>query len=409
MCTNRNRHTVPRSVALLAALLLVAIAATRAPAAGWQTETRLTDDPAVSYTAPNNGKWLAVDAAGRLHVVWVDERDRNREIYHLVREGGAWSAPERLTADAAPSARPVLALDALGRLHLVWNDSRDGNKEIYHRVWNGSWGAETRVTETTGDSFASSIAADGTRIHLVYNEDAGGHLEIRYRVFDLAFWSAAEALTDAGDGDRMVPSLAVGPGGVVHVVWWDTREEPPGSAAGKIFYRRLDGAWGPEELVSDPAADAMRPSVAVAPDGAVHVAWIDVAAVHEQIAWRRRGPAGWDPAAVVTSGDFTHYHPSLDADGEEIVLVYWAATPSAELPGVFFRRLAAGAWSGELRISGPLSRASLCCLRAAGGGDLHVGWVDERDGNMEIYHREFLPDTTAVDEATWSGVKGLLR
>ena len=53
---------------------------------GWQDEQRLTFDDAISYGPPNNAKYIAVDNLARVHVVWADERDKNREIYPGDRE-----------------------------------------------------------------------------------------------------------------------------------------------------------------------------------------------------------------------------------------------------------------------------------------------------------------------------------
>ncbi len=52
------------------------------PADGWQVDLRLTNDPESSFPPPNNCKYIAVDGAGRVHVVWADSRDKNYEIYH---------------------------------------------------------------------------------------------------------------------------------------------------------------------------------------------------------------------------------------------------------------------------------------------------------------------------------------
>jgi hypothetical protein len=378
-------------------LLCVAYAGPTAAASGWQEEERLTYDEAVSYGPPNNGKYIAVDLDGRVHVVWADERDRNLEIYHKVKTGGVWSLDERLTSSAERSARPVLAVDITGRLHLVWNDSRDGNKEIYHRIWNGSWSPETRVTNTEGDSFASSIVADGYTIHLVYNEVVGGHTEIIYRYFDFLAWSEPTPLTGMASGDRMVPSIAIGPDGALHVAWWDTREDPPGNTEGKIYYRRKTTDWLPEECISGPAADAMRPNVAVDDSGRVHVVWIDKRDQYEQIYYRRwSSEAGWGPETPLTSGNYTHYHPSIASAGGEVFLVYWATYPTSANPGVFFRSLALDTWSPATRISDENSSASICCLIAEPDKNLHAAWVDQRDGNMEIYYRHYIHPQNGV-------------
>ena len=81
------------------AAVVIAVAACFTPAiaqSGWQDEERLTFDDAISYGPPNNAKYVAVDALERVHVVWSDERDRNREIYHMVKSNCVWTQPENL-------------------------------------------------------------------------------------------------------------------------------------------------------------------------------------------------------------------------------------------------------------------------------------------------------------------------
>jgi hypothetical protein len=394
--TSRREAVPPRwdaRLLLAAVIALLALLTTSPPVfaeSGWQAEERLTFDEAISYGPPNNAKYIAVDLEGRVHVVWADERDRNLEIYHMVKSNCVWSGAERLTASAERSTRPTLAVDALGRVNLVWNDSRDGNKEIYHRIWAGSWDEERRVSETDGDSFAASVVADGFSIHLVYNEIVNGHNEVMYRIFNLFDWSEATQLTSVSSGDRTVSSIAIGPDGSLHVAWWDTREDPPGNTEGKIYYRRRIVDWLPEECVSGPEADAMRPNITVDDSGYVHIVWIDKREPYEQIYYRKHANGGWGPETPVTTGSYTHYHPSIAYAAGEVYLAYWVTYPSILNPGVYFRTMTAGSWSGESRITADNSVASICCLIAEPDKNLHVAWVDQRDGNMEIYYRLYI-------------------
>ncbi len=364
---------------------------------GWQGDLRLTNDPESSFPPPNNCKYIAVDGGGRLHIVWPDSRDRNYEIYHKFRSEGVWSADTRLTFDSGDSKRPNLIVDVLGRIHLVWNDDRDGNMEIYHRMWNGSWGPENRVSFTGGDSYASSLAANGFDIHMVYQEEVSGFLQIIYRHFDLFLWSDPEQLSFVESGMAMVPSVAAGPDGSVHVAWWDTREDPGGTAKGKIYYREKSPGWSEEEIISGPLADAMRPNIVVDDSGYVHVAWIDKRVPFEQIYYRRFGPGGWEDEVCLTTGEYTHYHPSLSCGGR-LHLVYWANYPSAANPGVFYMDNDGTSWNTPVRISSESSRASLCSIAAEKDGILHVAWKDDRDANEEIYYNTYLPPGTAVGE-----------
>ncbi len=356
--------------------------------AGWQPEVRLTSDDATSFAAPNNAKWLAVDLNGNIHVVWLDERDRNFEIYHKMRIGAVWSADERVTNDAAYSARPNLAVDGEGWLHLAWNDERDGNKEIYHNTWAGVWDDDQRVTSTAGESFGSALAPEADTLHMVYmEEDVSGNLQIHYRSRRSNAWTAAMPLTNVATGNRMVPSMDAGPGGSLHVVWWDTRED---TLVGKIYHReRSGGIWLDEELLTDPGNNAMRPSVAVDDSGFVHVAWIDKRGSFEQIYYRRRGPAGWEDEMPLTAEATTHYHPSIAAADGEAVLAYWRSETGANSE-IYFRRRVAGAWTGPIRITNAAGKSELPCLIAGPNRNLHLAWVDSRDGNQEIYYREYI-------------------
>ncbi len=365
---------------------------------GWQVEIRLTENDDISFPSPNNGHYIAVDLDGRVHVVWADERDRNFEIYHKYRSGGTWSEDERLTTNAELSKRPVLTVDSLGRLHLVWNDSREGNKEIYHRIWTGSWSAETRVTSSDGDSYASSIAADGFNIHLVYHEEIDGYLQIIYNNRNALMWAEPEQISFVQSGMSMVPTIAVGPDGAVHVAWWDTREDSTGSAAGKICYRKKIVSWSNEEIISGPLADAMRPNIAIDDSGNVHVAWIDKRESAEQIYYRRLTDEGWGPEIRLTTGNYTHYHPSLVCSEGKVHLIFWSNYPSLTNSGIFYMMSYGNGWTGALRMSGNLSEATLCSLASEPDGTLHAAWKDSRDGNDEIYYNTFLPTGTGIGE-----------
>ena len=47
----------------------------------WEPDTRLTNDPAVSYTSYNNA-WSIAASGDVVHALWRDERNGNAEIYY---------------------------------------------------------------------------------------------------------------------------------------------------------------------------------------------------------------------------------------------------------------------------------------------------------------------------------------
>lgn len=403
----RSPKAMHRSMPVVTvALVILSVAAVLAAPAvspvhaqgGWQSEERLTDDGATSLPSPNNGKYLAVDREGKLHVVWADDRDRTFEIHHKVRVGGIWSDDEKITTTLAYSSRPVLAVDTLGRVHLVFNDDREGNSELYHMIWGGAWGPQRRITETEGRSFGACIVAKGLQIHLVYMERISGHLEIMYRRSDLGLWDDAVPLTDVGSGERMVPTIAIDTAGTLHVAWWDTREDPPGNSNGKIYYRERTDTWLDEVRLTAVSVNAMRPTITADDSGSIHVAWIDGRDTYDQIYYRRRGLSGWENETALTFGDATHYHPSIASAGGDIFIAYWDNHLSESNSEVFFRRQTHGLWGGVFQVSNGAGPSTLCCLIAEPNKNIHIAWADERDGNQEIYYRTYIDPANGVGD-----------
>jgi hypothetical protein len=95
----------------------------------WKDDVRLTYDNAYSWKPS-----IAVEG-GVVHVVWHDWRDGNWEIYYKrsVDGGVRWEDDGRLTEDDnVVSTNPSIAVE--GKVvHVVWVDYRDRNSEIYYK------------------------------------------------------------------------------------------------------------------------------------------------------------------------------------------------------------------------------------------------------------------------------------
>jgi len=97
--------------------------------ATWLPDIRLTNDPA-------NSSLPSIAARGaQVHVVWWDGRDRDwDEIYYKRSTDGGrtWEKDERLTD--APGRSAFSSVSISGQtVHVVWVDERDKNSEIYYK------------------------------------------------------------------------------------------------------------------------------------------------------------------------------------------------------------------------------------------------------------------------------------
>jgi hypothetical protein len=144
------------------------------PGVGWSAPSQIVFSTG-SASAPS----LTADYEGRLHLVWVDNRDGNNEIYYKQYTPGiGWDPVDtRLTIDSANQTQPYVDADPLGNLYVVWTDQRNGssNPDIFYKerkggvwsadmalVWNGTdqnAGAVQRFPGITHDGLGTSYVA----------------------------------------------------------------------------------------------------------------------------------------------------------------------------------------------------------------------------------------------------------
>ena len=149
----------------------------------WGADTRLTNDPADSW-----GPCISLSDS-TLHVVWMDDRNNsnNYEIYYKRSTDGGinWGSDTRLTNDPNDSEYPYIVVSG-SMIHVAWEDNRDGmgNYEIYYKqsVDAGlSWGADTRLTNASGDSQNAHMALSDSIVHIVWQDNRDGNYEIYYK------------------------------------------------------------------------------------------------------------------------------------------------------------------------------------------------------------------------------------
>lgn len=94
----------------------------------WGAETRLTNNTGWSLRPS-----LSVSGSA-VHIVWYDHPEANPEIYYKrsIDGGISWESDTRLTNDPAYSENPSVLVSG-SVVHVVWQDSRDGNYEIYYK------------------------------------------------------------------------------------------------------------------------------------------------------------------------------------------------------------------------------------------------------------------------------------
>jgi hypothetical protein len=272
---------------------------------------------------------LTIEEDGTLHVAWRDYSDYAGSdlypdiFYKKKPGGGSWSLTEVVSTDLPSSEHlPSMGVDGAGTVHMVWHDSidlagsRDALNIVYtHKVSGGSWSfPEIISTESaTSSSWYASLAVepDGT-VHVAWEDHAdyagsGADGDIFYKQKPGGgSWSTTEVVSGDSTGDSSNPSLAVDPDGTVHVAWEDQTDYAGAGGDWDIFYKKklFGGSWSLTEVVSTESVVAsMESSLAVGPYGAVHVAWQDLtdyagSGSDWDIFYKKKPAEVWQPAGI---------------------------------------------------------------------------------------------------------------
>ncbi len=240
---------------------------------------------------------LAADAAGNVHAVWNDDTPGNAEIYYALRPAGGttWTAPVVIAATADTAWSPAIALDAAGAVHVAWHDFTPGVTEIYYATKppGGAWSSPANVSRTIGASYSPALLADSRGwLHLVWTDaivaDYGARFEVLYAQKPPGGqWSPYVNLSQ-GTGSAEMPALALGPADALHVAW-DTTD-----AFGLLYVRRPapEMGWTAPMTVTavSPGAQYPAPSLAAGPGALVHLAWSDFGPLSRDILYSRAAP-----------------------------------------------------------------------------------------------------------------------
>jgi len=126
---------------------------------------------------------IAVDNAGNVYVVWMQNVGKNYEIYFRKRMNGTWGAIQNISKTNLSSQFPQVAVDNnSGNVYVVWQERANNHWQVYFNVLqNGQWAVRTALTNNNTESIKPAIAVDGYgEVHIVYSDNSGGPYNIWY-------------------------------------------------------------------------------------------------------------------------------------------------------------------------------------------------------------------------------------
>jgi hypothetical protein len=358
--------------------------------AQWQPDFRLTNDIGTDKLSRSNARCIVANSSV-VHVVWSNQFGfLNLGLnYKRSTDGGvSWGTNRQLTASPIFPVFPSVAVSG-SFVHVISNN-RDANDEIYyHRSTNAgvNWSSDIRLTNNAAGSWFPSVAASGSVVHVVWMDERDGNWEIYYkRSTDGGFtWETDKRMTNYPD-ESDVPSIAVS-GSVVHLVWIDRRD----NFDRQLYYKRsTDGgvSWSADTRLIFSNFDSYDPSVTVY-GSVVHVVWSDYPELdNEEIYYKRSidGGLSWFPEIRLTNYFEDSWFPSVAASGS-VVHVVWMDERDGNWEIYYKHSLDGGfSWSSDIRLTNDINDSDHPCV-AVSGSAVQVIWEDYRDGNWEIYYK----------------------
>jgi len=254
------------------------------------------------------------------------------------------------------------------------------------------WQPDVRLTNDSYDSYTSyggskSIAVSGDTVHVVWHDFRfGGYYEIYYkRSTDGGMsWSDDTRLSDNPHNSQFASVYASGP--VVFVVWYDHRD-----GNDEIYYKRSgDGGvnWGADTRLTNTSDPSAYPAVFIS-GLYIHVVWSENLNATDEIFYKHSTDGGlsWGTDVQLTNDPGFSIYPSISVSGLN-VHVAWVDSRDGNNE-IYYKRSSDGgmSWVNDTRLTDDISSSEFPSISSA-GQNVYVGWMDNGDAaKWEIYYK----------------------
>ena len=220
----------------------------------------------ISPGIKNEQPALSISEEGRIHVVYVSEKNEGEGIYLREFANGKFSEPLKIGTCLGFESRPQIA--AHGKtIHIVWAALRNGQSHIIYRtVDDGNLGDEIVLSGNALSNRKPCIALDLKGVPFIAWEcKENDHYRIKLRRPD-----SAEILEAGKEGkDNFRPALCAAPDGAIWLAW-DIYE---GNGNYDIYLKNLSDSNGKEFQITNHPATDIAPAIAADKEGYIWVAW----------------------------------------------------------------------------------------------------------------------------------------
>ncbi len=317
-------------------------------------------------------------AKEEVHVAWMQKSFGSFDIVHSQKNGNNWSVPIQVTNSARKSMFPSMAIDSSGMPHLVWMEGSEERFDIFYSRWNGSrWSKPSNISRTKGASQRPKIAIDSSGIvHVLWYDNTDGFFSLWHVQRSSGQWtdSANTGLVKwyiTHDPDlTLTPGLAVDTDGALHVVWVDID-----GVRQQLFHSQWNGtAWSKRDRITTSSQRPTELSLAADTSNHLYLVWFD----RDDVWFTKSSVDGWLEPMLVSQNSAL---PDIHIDASEEVYLTW--TKGGE---ILYGRIKGDALSGPVSIS----RHEKCespSISTDAAGKPHIVWMDAGTLHSGIHYR----------------------
>lgn len=317
-----------------------------------------------------------------------------------------WMIPQDVSQSgaAAASKGPRIAIDSDGHLHLIWMDDRAGQADLYYArsvdVGNTWWDGEGIPTTPESNQGSLALGSDGT-IHACWWEQTSEMYSLLHAERTTGGWSLQPTVVVTGS-KIFYPTIA-GAGDYLHVVW----SGKPSNDGPSLYYTRkpkIDGTWCDPTAITDTAPMSMSGRMAVDASDNLHVVWHERTTPYHQVMYVS-GTVGisqttWSTPITVSAGLAQNATtPGIDVDDDFVVHVvfavdvagqddtqdiYYASFPLSNTEGISPTAIP----GSRVRVSEQLPFWASPSIALDGLDEVHVVWHGAMDTDLweRIYY-----------------------
>jgi hypothetical protein len=357
----------------------------------WQPDYRMTQSDSFSFLGYNN-TWNIAVSGDTVHVIYTDKTPGILQVFYTssYTAGLSWNTPIMLSNDADNIFEYALAA-ADNNVHVIWQDGLN-QRLIYRRSTNAgqTWSAQETLVYTLNGVGKPCLAVNNDNIYLVFDDGRAGGWNAEIYLMSSnnngANWNNEQRLTNTASNfmDR-APSLAVN-GANLHLTWerFDVNTSTPRS----LYLRSTNSgqSWENEQYLSTDTIYQDQAVIAVSGNN-VHAVWHD-SRFNSTIYYRRSLNNGvtWQSETCITLNSLISDYPTIATIGQNIHVAWRDYVTGQSNIGYCHSMDNGVSWSQETLLT-QYASGQECPSIACAGSKVHIIWMDERDGNWEIYYK----------------------